>query len=58
LLRPSADRPNTASTTLTTTTAPASRSPDADAADAVARGRLLSLLPPGYPSEAANRPRC
>ncbi len=38
--------------TLTTTTAPASRSPDADAADPVARGRLLSLLPPGYPSEA------
>jgi len=40
------------STTLTTTTGPASRSPDADAADPVARGRLLSLLPPEYPSEA------
>jgi hypothetical protein len=45
LLHPSADTPNTASTTLTTTTAPASRSPDADAADPVVRGRLLSLLP-------------
>jgi hypothetical protein len=52
LLRPSPDKPDTASTNPTTTTTRASPSPDADAADPVARGRLLSLLPPGYPSDA------
>ena len=46
------------STTLTTRTGPASRSPDADAANPVARGRLLSLLPPRYPPKLANRPHC
>jgi hypothetical protein len=52
LLRPSPDTPNTASTNPITTTAPASPSPDAEPADPVARGRLLSLLPPGYAADA------
>ena len=50
LLRPSADAPNSASTDAKTTSAPVSPSPDTDAADPAAQGRLLSLLPPGYPS--------
>ena len=52
MFRPSADTPNTASTALTTTTAPASRSPDADAADPVARGQLFEPASSGLPSEA------
>jgi hypothetical protein len=49
-LRPSPGTPNTASNTPTTKSVPASPSLHADAADPVARGRLLSRLPPGYPS--------
>jgi hypothetical protein len=49
-LRPSPGTPNTASNTPTTKSVPASPSLHADPADPVARGRLLSRLPPGYPS--------